>query len=66
MQCGTAAEAEVEVMTVEHNRTDLVFTPSSLSSAGHQTDRTHESDRGGGRGEEYKRKKNRDIKRVRG
>lgn len=29
-----AAEAEVEVMTVERNGTDLVFTPSSLSSAG--------------------------------
>lgn len=29
-----AAEAEVEIMTVEGNGTDLVFTPSSLSSAG--------------------------------
>ena len=29
-----AAEAEVEIMTVEHNGTDLVFTPSSLSSDG--------------------------------
>lgn len=28
-----AAEAEVEVMTVQHNRADLVFTLSSLSSA---------------------------------
>lgn len=28
-----AAEAEVEIMTVERNGTDLVFTPSSLSSA---------------------------------
>lgn len=28
-----AAEAEVEVMTVERNGTDLVFTASSLSSA---------------------------------
>lgn len=29
-----AAEAEVEVMTVEDNGTDLVFTPCNLSSAG--------------------------------
>lgn len=29
-----AAEAEVEVMTVERNGPDVVFTPSSLSSAG--------------------------------
>lgn len=29
-----AAETEVEVMTVEHNGADLVFTLSSLSSAG--------------------------------
>lgn len=28
-----AAEADVAVMTVEHDGTDLLFTPSSLSSA---------------------------------
>lgn len=45
-----AAETEVEVMTVEHNGADLVFTLSSLSSAGMSDDRTDKSDRGGRKG----------------
>lgn len=56
-----AAEAEVEVMTVERNGADLVFTPSSLSSvgmSGGQKGRIRQ--RGGGRREGSKRKKNRD------
>ena len=46
-----AAEAEVAVMTVECNGADLVFTPSSLSSAGMSDgQRGRIRQRGGGRG----------------
>lgn len=33
LHAAVTAEAEVELMTVEHNGADLVFTLSSLSSA---------------------------------
>lgn len=58
-----AAEAEVEIMTVERNGTDLVFTPSSLSSAGMSDGQNRQIRQGGGRmGGRNKRKTNRDIK----
>ncbi len=57
-----AAEAEVEVMTVEHNGTDLVFTASSLSSAGTSDGQNRQvRQKGGGK---QGGKKNRDIKGV--
>lgn len=61
-----AAEAEVEIMTVEHNGTDLVFTPSSLSSSG-TSDGQNRQNQTEGRGweEETNRKTNSDITSLR-
>lgn len=42
-----AAEAGVEVMTVECNGADLVFTPSSLSSGGMSDGQNRRIRRGG-------------------
>lgn len=54
-----AAETKVEVMTVERNGSDLVFTPSSLLSA-----ETSDGQNGQIR-QKRGRRKNRDIESVR-